>query len=81
MTEQVEYVVTMTLTSIGKDGDVAVKISMEPDLTGVTIKELGFLPASYKFLETFIMPALNEAYIESEVADLLDAESPSNRSH
>lgn len=81
MTEEVSYVVTMTLTSIGKDEDVAVQIRMNPDLAGVNIQELGFLPASFKFLETYIMPALNEAYVESEVADLLDAESPSNRSH
>lgn len=81
MTEQSTptHVVTVTLSSINDGSNVRVEVKWDPDLEGADIEELGYLPASYQFVQEFILPCLEEAYLRSEFKELFDTPSPSNR--
>lgn len=74
-----EYKATLTITSHDDSGDVQVEIKWDPDMQGLDIQELGFYPASYQFVEQYVLPALEKAYFRSEYAELLETESPSDR--
>ena len=72
---------TLTVYSNGDDDMVSVKMVWDPDLTGMNIQDLGYLPASYQMVEEFLLPALEEAYMKSEVEPMMAMESPSQRKH
>lgn len=65
-TNEFTHKVTMTICSNGPADEVAVSIEFEPDIEGKHISELGYLPAAYQFLEAYIKPALEEAYLQAE---------------
>lgn len=67
----------MTVTSNGDDNAVAVSIKWDPNIDGVGIQELGYLPASYQMIEQYILPALEEAYLEWELDPMMKLDSPS----
>lgn len=75
----VEYThkATMTVFSNGPTKEISLRIKWDPDIEGVDIKELGYLPSSYQFIEEYILPAIEEAYMAWTVGPLLNAESPS----
>lgn len=76
MTEEAErpytHRVTMTLSSNERDDGVNVHIKWDPDIDGKGIEEIGYLPASYQFLQQYILPVLEDAYLESNFGYLLD---------
>jgi len=55
----------VTLSSNGIDDDVAIKIQWEPDLEGQDITKLGYLPASYQFVQKWVLPMLEDAFMEA----------------
>lgn len=63
MTEQT-YTATITMESVGDSNDVQVRVSWSPHMTGAQVQELGFLPASFNFVQEFILPALEAAMLE-----------------
>lgn len=67
----------LTVYSNGSSNMISVKVNWEPRLTGEDVAELGYLPASYGFVEDYLLPAIEEAYLEWEAGPLLHAESPS----
>ena len=72
---------TMTVYSNASDPNVAVKVVWVPDLRGVDFPKLGYMPASFKFIEEYILPAIEEAYVDYEIDPLLAAASPSGRAN
>jgi hypothetical protein len=56
----------MTVYSNGPNDDISVQIKWDPDLGGIDISVLGYLPAAYQLIEAYILPALEEAYLSSE---------------
>lgn len=66
MTEDIQYThkVTVTLMSDGSDPDVAVKVEWSPDISGKDIQELGYMPPCFNFVTKYILPALEEAYMD-----------------
>lgn len=70
---------TITLYSNGPADMVSIKVQWEPDIQGVDIKELGYLPAAYQFVEAYMLPAIEEGYMDWEVSPMMMLESPSER--
>jgi hypothetical protein len=70
MTNKNEYTAVVILSSTGDSNDVNVSIEWNPNLTGKDIEEAGFIPASFLFVQDFIMPALEQAFQESEYAEI-----------
>lgn len=68
----------LTVVSNADEPDVHVRIDWEPDLEGTNIQELGYLPAAYQMIESYILPALEEAYLES--VDMGMSKEPPSRS-
>jgi hypothetical protein len=82
--EEMEHThkVTVTVYSKGASEMVATKVEWFPD--DVDIEELGYFPASYKFVYENFLPVIEQAVLEYEadsqgMLDLLDMESPSTR--
>lgn len=69
--------VIMTVLSSGRNEIISVSVKYEPDIEGKDIVELGFLPASYQFVEEYILPAIEQGYMEWEAGPLLNMGSPS----
>lgn len=70
MTDQI-FQVSLVCTSVADDDNVQVEVKWSPDMEGTDIEELGYLPASYRFLQDHILPALTEAFLEN-----MDAPEP-----
>lgn len=68
---------TMTVYSNGQDEDIAIKVSWDPDLDGKSIEEIGYLPSSYQFIQQYILPAIEQAYLDYEINPMLNAEPAS----
>lgn len=64
MSHETKHHVVLILSSTGDDPHVDMAITYGPAETGISIKELGYLPASYKMLEQYLVPALEDAYID-----------------
>lgn len=69
--------VTMSVYSNGNVKEVRIKVKWDPDLEGKDIKELGYLPAAFEFIQEHILPAIEEARIKWEFEPLLKLQSPS----
>jgi hypothetical protein len=78
-TEETEHThkATLTVYSNGKKEMISVKVQLEPDVEGVSIEELGYLPAAYQFMEEYIFPAIEAAYMDWQIKPMLALESPS----
>ena len=59
-----KYTAVLLCSSIGDSEDVQVEIRWSPDMEGTDVQKLGYLPASYRFLQDFILPALETAFTE-----------------
>lgn len=73
--------VVLTAYSNEQDEEVNIKVQFTPDLTGSDIEALGYLPASFEFLQKFLLPAIDEAFKEYTMDPMMAIESPSTRSH
>lgn len=71
------YTATIIISSTGKNNDVSLSIEWSPELNKQEIDNIGFLPASFQFVEEFIVPALEEAYQASYDFEVEDVESRS----
>jgi hypothetical protein len=69
------------IASNGKEPDVNGCVKWDPDLEGKDIEDLGYLPASFMLVEDYILPALEQAFNDWEAGPLMNAPSPSHRSH
>jgi hypothetical protein len=67
----------LTVYSNGSSNMISVKVNWEPKIDQEAVEELGYLPAAYGFVEDYLLPAIEEAYLEWEAGPLLHAESPS----
>lgn len=67
----------LTVYSNGDNNMISVKVRWDPPMNEESIQELGYLPAAYGFVEDYLLPAIEEAYLEWEAGPLLHAESPS----
>jgi hypothetical protein len=83
MSEEIKHThkVTLTAYSDGPEESVNITVKWDPDLEGVDIEALGYLPASFEFLQKFILPAIDAAFQEYVEDPMMAIESPSNRSH
>lgn len=70
---------TLTVCSDGPKGMISLKINWDPEITGSTVEELGYLPAAYQFIQDFIVPAINEAYMEWEVKPMMNLQPASEK--
>lgn len=79
LTEEREHThkAILTVYSNGNSNMISVKVNWEPKLEGDDIVALGYLPAAYAFVEDYLLPAIDEAYLEWEAGPLLHADSPS----
>ena len=77
--EELEYThkAVLTVYSNGSNNMISVKVSWEPPITPEEIQEAGYLPASYQFIQDYMLPAIEEAYLEWEVKPMMMLESPS----
>lgn len=67
----------LTVYSNGPAKMVSIKIHWEPEMDGNEIVRLGYLPASYEFIQDYVLPIIEKAYMDWEVKPLLDLPSPS----
>lgn len=81
--EQVEAPFThnaiITLSSNGDEDMIQVSVKWEPDIEGKTIEEIGFLPASYQFVQQYMLPAIEQGYTDWAVNPMIKLDPPSNR--
>ena len=63
-----EHKVTIELISTDEE-TTRIKVRYTPDVEGSDIESIGYLPASFKFFEEYIFPALVTAYEESDAPD------------
>lgn len=70
-----KYVVT--ISSQDDNPEVVVHSKWSPDTNVDGIKELGYVPECYNFVMKYLLPALEQAYEDSEYADLETMEAPS----
>jgi hypothetical protein len=77
--EQLEttYKVVITLSSVGDEGVVSLEVKYEPDTEGKDIMNMGFFPASYNFVERYIVPALQQGIDDWVYTPLMNWDSPS----
>lgn len=73
MSEQTHKAV-LTLTSVGRSDDVEVSIQWEPVMNREDLQKLGYLPAAFQFIQTYILPALESAATE-------DLDAPETTKH
>ena len=72
-----EFKVIIILSSTGPDNMVSLEVKYEPNMEGKDIPKLGFMPASYNFVEKYVVPALEEGINEWVTEPLMDWDSPS----
>lgn len=61
---EVNHKATLICTSVGDGDEVQVEVRWSPDIDGTGVEELGYLPASFRFLQDYILPALEVALME-----------------
>lgn len=71
----------ITIGSTDDVPDVYFTVTWDPPLTGDDIVALGYKPQAVKFVERYILPAIDDALFDAEYSDIIKAESPSTRSH
>ena len=64
--------VVMTMRSNNNESGVSLEIKWNPELTGADYKALGYQPASHRFVEKAILPALEQVYMESTHPELME---------
>lgn len=74
--DSVTHQATLTIFSNEDQPDVWIQIDWEPKLTGGEMRELGYFPASYRFIQENVVPMLEQAFAES-LDELANADSPS----
>ena len=74
MTSEVKHTAVLVCSSIGDSEDVQVEVRWSPDMEGSDVEELGYLPASFRFLQDYILPALEQAMVE-------DLDAPETTQH
>lgn len=68
--------VVMRIRSDGKEGDSIVEIEWNPDLSGEGYKELGYQPPCHKFVERYVLPMLEEAFMHENHPSLMERGKP-----
>lgn len=69
----------ITIISNEDTPEVRVKVSWEPDLDGKSITEIGYIPAAYDFVQEYMLPAIEQAFMDWESDPMMLADSPSKR--
>lgn len=73
MNRATAYEAIMTVTSVEDDADVQVSISWNPPLGEKEIEELGYVPFSFKLVESFIEYLHNNPELEYCQYDSLES--------
>lgn len=68
--------VVVTIGSVDEQGEVGVRINLDPEMTGEEIVALGYQPASHQFLEKVILPMLEEVFMKTNADVLNGLEGP-----
>lgn len=68
---------TITIYSNGAEPEVHISVKFDPDEEGRDIKELGYFPPAFQMVQEFMLPAIEQAYMEWAQDPLLQMESPS----
>ena len=68
--------VVITIGSTNDTEDVGVQIKLDPEMTGADYDTLGYQPAAHKFLEMFVLPMLENIYMQSNFPELFDPDAP-----
>lgn len=71
---EIKHTAVLICSSIGDSEDVQVEVRWSPDMEGSDVEELGYLPASFRFLQDYILPALEQAMVE-------DLDAPETTQH
>lgn len=74
--EQATHKVVITIGSMNDLEDVGVQINLDPETTGSDYEALGYQPAAHMFLNKFILPMLENVYMQSNFPELFDPEAP-----
>lgn len=74
MTSEIKHTAVLICSSIGDSEDVQVEVRWSPDMEGSDVEKLGYLPASFRFLQDYILPALEQAMVE-------DLDAPETTQH
>lgn len=69
---------TLQVFSNGQDNLISVRVFFDPDMEGTDVEKLGYFPAAYQFMGQFIVPAIEEGYLEWAAGPLYQMESPSH---
>ena len=70
----------LTVYSNADDSMISVRVQCDPFLDGKDIQELGYMPASYLFLQEYLLPAIEQGHKDWEsdpMSALLEMSSPS----
>lgn len=59
-----KFTVALICSSIGDSDELQVEVKWSPEIDGEDVGELGYLPASYSFVQNYILPALEQAFLE-----------------
>lgn len=65
------HTVTVEIVSRGDSPSVDLNIKWDPDEEPIKVEEMGYYPASYLFVEKFILPGLEEALKDVELHDAM----------
>lgn len=78
MTDTAPYTheVVMRIRSVGAAGNTEVMVEWNPDLSGDGYKELGYQPPCHKFVERYILPMLEEAFMQENHPSLMEKGKP-----
>jgi hypothetical protein len=78
--EQLEttYKVVITLSSVGDEGVVSLEIRYDPSTEDQDRMKMTFFPAAYKFVDTYIVPALEQGINDWVYTPLMNWDSPSD---
>lgn len=55
---------SITVYSKDNDKEVWVAFDFEPEMSGVEVASLGYMPAAYGFMEEFLVPAVEEGFFQ-----------------
>lgn len=67
--DTVTHKLHITVSSVDDEPDTYVSVHFDPPLTGEEIEQLGYKPASYIFLDKYVMPMFEQAYADDEDND------------
>lgn len=66
MSNSVTHKLHITISSVDDEPDTYVSIQFDPSLDGEDLQRLGYKPASYIFLDKYVMPMIEQAYADDE---------------